>query len=64
MIKNQAMKSEQSINLNLDQSAKGNVTTNSGAGKKESYPISLYMLLVVDALLITSILFMTAKIIF
>lgn len=32
--------------------------------RSENYPISLYMLLVVDAVLITAILFMTAKIIF
>ena len=30
----------------------------------ESYPISLYMLLVVDAVLISAILFITVKIIF
>ena len=56
------MKSEQSINLN--QSTECDESANTGAEKKASYPISLYMLLVVDALLITSILFMTAKIIF
>lgn len=32
--------------------------------KEEAYPISLYMLLVVDAILISAIVFMTVKIIF
>ncbi|MFM2207896.1 MAG: hypothetical protein RL213_1871 [Bacteroidota bacterium] len=32
--------------------------------REESYPISLYMLLVVDAILISAIVFMTVKIIF
>ena len=32
--------------------------------KDEHYPISLYMLLVVDAVLISAIIFMTVKIIF
>ncbi|MFM2135655.1 MAG: hypothetical protein RL021_1055 [Bacteroidota bacterium] len=32
--------------------------------KQETFPISLYMLLVVDAILISAIVFMTVKIIF
>lgn len=32
--------------------------------QEETYPISLYMLLVVDAMLISAILFMVVKIIF
>jgi hypothetical protein len=62
MLKNQAMKNDQSINLN--NAAEGSVLGATETRKNESYPISLYMLLVVDAILITSILFLTAKIIF
>ena len=56
------MKNDQSINLN--NAAEGSVLGATETRKNESYPISLYMLLVVDAILITSILFLTAKIIF
>ena len=62
MLKNQAMKNDQNINLN--NAAEGSVLGATETRKNEYYPISLYMLLVVDAILITFILFLTAKIIF